>query len=83
MTTDQNGLVYTYNAWNMPVTVKNSSDVTLETMTYDGTGRQMTDTVYSGDTGSTTDLYYSSRGRFWRRRLEVIIRRGTSGVRCM
>jgi RHS repeat-associated protein len=59
MTTDQAGLQYVYDAWNRLVTVKNSGGSTLETMTYDGLGRRVTD----AESGTTTDLYYSSQGQ--------------------
>jgi YD repeat-containing protein len=60
MTTDQNGLKYDYDAWNRLVAVKNSAGTTtLETYSYDGFGRRVTNTV----SGTTTDLYYSDQGQ--------------------
>jgi RHS repeat-associated protein len=59
MTTDQNGLQYVYDAWNQLVAVKNSSGTTLETFSYDGLGRRVTNTV----SGTTNDLYYSAQGQ--------------------
>lgn len=64
MTKDQNGLYYVYDAWNRLVDVYNSSSETsahlVESMTYDGMGRLVTDTAYSGDSSTTTNRYYSS-----------------------
>ena len=65
MTADQNGLHYVYNAWNELVDVYNSSSETsatlVESMTYDGMGRLVTDTVYTDETGATTIRYYSNQ----------------------
>ena len=57
MTTDQNGLKFYYDAWNRLVEVQDDGNTTLETFSYDGTNRRMTNTVAS----TTTDLYYSSQ----------------------
>jgi RHS repeat-associated protein len=59
MTTDETGLQYGYDAWGRIVAVKNSGGSTLETLTYDGLGRQVTST--SG--GTTTTFYYSALGQ--------------------
>ena len=60
MTIDQNGLKYVYDAWNRLVAVKNSAGTTtLETYSYDGLGRRVTNTVGS----TTTDLYNSAQGQ--------------------
>ncbi len=63
MTTDQNGLQYIYDAWGRLVTVKNASDDTLETYSYDGFGDRVTNTVYSDGTSTTTNFYYSTAGQ--------------------
>ncbi|MDB5313221.1 MAG: hypothetical protein JWO38_7423, partial [Gemmataceae bacterium] len=56
MTTDQAGLQYVYDAWNRLVTVKSSGGSTLETFSYNGLNRRVTNTVGS----TTTNLYYST-----------------------
>jgi RHS repeat-associated protein len=48
------GLKYVWDAWGRMVTVKSSGGTTLETMTYDGLGRRVTDTA----SGTTTASYY-------------------------
>jgi RHS repeat-associated protein len=55
MTGDETGREFVYDAWNRLVTVKNSSGTTLETFSYDGLSRRVTQTA----SGTTTDLYYS------------------------
>jgi len=57
MTTDETGRQFVYDAWNRLVAVKNSSGTTLETFSYDGLGRRITQTA----SGTTTDLYYSTQ----------------------
>jgi RHS repeat-associated protein len=57
MTGDQNGNQFVYDAWNRLVTVKNSGGTTLETFSYDGLGRRVTQTA----SGTTTDLYSSAQ----------------------
>jgi hypothetical protein len=63
MVTDQSGLQYVYNAWSQVVNVENSEDTVLETYTYDGLGDHVTNTVYSGETSTTTSFYYSTAGQ--------------------
>jgi len=57
MTTDETGRQFVYDAWNRLVAVKNSGGTTLETFSYDGLGRRVTQTAG----GTTTDLYYSTQ----------------------
>ncbi|WP_161968070.1 RHS repeat domain-containing protein [Fimbriiglobus ruber] len=57
MTTDETGLQYVYDAWNRLVMVKSSGGTTLETNTYDGKSRLVTQTV----SGTTTNSYYSNQ----------------------
>jgi len=59
MTTDETGRQFVYDAWNRLVAVKNSGGTTLETFSYDGLGRRITQTA----SGTTTDLYYSTQGQ--------------------
>jgi RHS repeat-associated protein len=59
MTGDQNGNQFVYDAWNRLVTVKNSSGTTLESFSYDGLNRRVTQTA----SGTTTDLFYSDQGQ--------------------
>jgi hypothetical protein len=56
-TADGSGNQFFYDAWNRLVKVENSGGSTLETMTYDGLNRKVTDSVTGG---SDTALYYSS-----------------------
>jgi len=55
LTTDQNGNTLVYDAWNRLVAYKNGS-TTLETLSYDGLGRQVV-----VNPGTATDLYYSDQ----------------------
>jgi RHS repeat-associated protein len=55
LTADGTGNTYFYNAWNQLVTVKNNG-TTVASYGYDGLDRRITQT----ESGSTTDLYYSS-----------------------
>ena len=59
MTTDETGKQYVYDAWGRIVSVKDSGGTTLETLTYDGLGRQVTTTAG----GTTTTFYYSDKGQ--------------------
>jgi RHS repeat-associated protein len=59
MTTDETGRQFVYDAWNRLVAVKNSSSTTLETFTYDGLDRRVTQAAG----GTTTDLFYSAQGQ--------------------
>ena len=62
MTTDQTGLIYTYNARGQEVDV-HSGDTLEENYTYDGLGDRMTNTVYTDDVGTTTNFYNSAAGQ--------------------
>ena len=57
MTTDQNGNTLVYDAWNRLVAYKSGS-TTLETMQYDGLGREIVQ-----NSGTATDLYDSADGQ--------------------
>jgi RHS repeat-associated protein len=54
-----NGDTYTYDAWNRLMSVKSSSGTLLASYSYDASGDRITETYYSGGTGTTTNLYYS------------------------
>ncbi|MDB5313782.1 MAG: hypothetical protein JWO38_7984 [Gemmataceae bacterium] len=56
-TTDETGKQFVYDAWDRLVMAKSSGGSALETYTYDGLGRRVTNTVG----GATTDLYYSGQ----------------------
>ncbi len=56
LTKDENGYRFVYDAWNMQVQVKNSSNVVLVTYGRDALHRQVTDTVGS----SVTDRFFST-----------------------
>jgi RHS repeat-associated protein len=55
LTTDQNGKTLVYDAWDRLVAYKNGG-TTLETLSYDGLGRQIVTNA-----GTATDLYYSDQ----------------------
>jgi RHS repeat-associated protein len=59
MTKDETGLQYVFDAWGRTVAVKSSVGATLESLTYDGLGRQVTSAV----SGTTTTFYYSPQGQ--------------------
>jgi RHS repeat-associated protein len=59
MTTDETGLRYVFDGWGRIVAVKNSGGSTLESLTYDGLGRQSTSTAG----GTITTFYYSNLGQ--------------------
>ncbi|OWK38392.1 RHS repeat-associated core domain-containing protein [Fimbriiglobus ruber] len=59
MTADETGQQYVYDAWGRLVAVKSAAGATLETNTYDGMSRLVTQT--SG--GVTTKSYFSAQGQ--------------------
>jgi YD repeat-containing protein len=67
-TTDQNGNTLVYDAWNRLVQVKNGSTV-LSAYSYDGLDRRVTE-----NTGTLTDLYYSTAGQVIEQREGSLVR---------
>jgi RHS repeat-associated protein len=57
-TTDNQGLTYTYDAWNRMISVK-SSGTTIASYAYDGLGRR----IQQAESGTTTDIYFDANWR--------------------